>query len=297
MSTAGSGEQASSQTPSPFLSLPLEIRRLVYHELLLLGAIHWHCPFWHGTSLRSHVLFHDRAERQQKLLLHVPILRTNKQINAEATPVLYEQNAFLINISLLVNHQSSAGMCPNRRGNPPNLFRIDGHNPPRHFPAPGLIYPHCIQRLANLEIIVSAHSVWGGGFSGSEFFTHIGELLLGLLHLLARDEWAQTPYHRKRLVLTVIKRHDHWSGGTDNVLFPRMTVGSRFPKDSLTAKTGERLLIGEVGPLLRTLCERRKVSINEVVVSHNVEWDSELCEKRTAKVTQRWVPMEEIESL
>lgn len=294
---AGSTKQTTSSTPFLFLSLPLEIRRLVYHELLL-GAVHWNFPFWHGTSHRSYMLYHDRGERQQKLLLHVQILRANKQINAEATPVLYEQNAFLIDLSSRVTRQCRGGLYPDHRGNPPYLFRADGHNPKPHFREPGLIYPHCIQRLANMEIILSAGSVWGSSYSG-EFFTHIGELLLELLQLLAHDERMQPSHNRKHLVLTVKKRYDSRWGG--DALFPRKREGSRFLRDSDTAQTGEQLLVGQVGPLLKALCEKQKVSINEVKECTLVEWedkdDGERCEKRTVEVKQRWVPVEEIESL
>ncbi|KAL8743306.1 MAG: hypothetical protein Q9184_008130 [Pyrenodesmia sp. 2 TL-2023] len=297
MSMAGSREQEASSTSFPFLFLPLEIRRLVYHELLL-GAVHWNFPFWYGTSHRSYVLYHDRTGRQQKFLLHVQILRANKQINAEATPVLYEQNAFLIDLSSRVTRQCNGGLYPDHRRNPPYLFRVDDQNPKRHFREPGVVYPHCMQRLANIEIILSAGSIWGSDYSG-EFFSHIGELLLELLQLLAHDETTQPSHSRKRLVLTVKKRHDSRWGG--DALFPRKREGSRFWREEDTAKTREQLLVGQVGPLLEVLCEKRKFSINEVKECTFVEWkekdNGERCEKRTVEVKQRWVPIEEIESL
>ncbi|KAI4255596.1 MAG: hypothetical protein L6R42_006647 [Xanthoria sp. 1 TBL-2021] len=298
MSKTGSSKQTASPTPFRFLSLPLEIRRLTYHELLL-GAVHWRFPKWYGTSYRSYVLYNDRTERQQKLLLHVEILRANKQINAEATPILYEQNAFLIDLSSRVTYQGNDGMYLDRRGNPPHLLRADGHPPKPHFRAPGVIYPHCVQRLANIEIIVSAGSIWGSGYTGSEFFTHIGELLLDLLQLLAFDETTQNSDTQKHLVFTVKKGYDSRWGG--DALFPRKREGSRFSRNSDTARTGEKSLSGQVGPLLKTLCERRKVGINEVIECTFIEWedkhDGQRCEKRTVEVKQRWVPFEEIESL
>ncbi|CAO1605861.1 MAG: hypothetical protein LQ349_008190 [Xanthoria aureola] len=295
-----STKQTASPTSSPFLSLPLEIRQLIYQELLL-GAIHWRFPKWHDTSYRSYVLYNDRTGRQQKLLIHVAILQTNKQINAEATPILYEQNAFLIDLSSRVTYQGNGGMYPDRRGKAPYLFlSADEDTPPEQFRLPGVIYPHCVQRLSNIEIVVSAGSIWGSMYMGGEFFTHIGELLLDLLRLLASDEENPQPSHTpKRLVFTVKKRYDsRW--GSD-ALFQRKREDSRFSREADTAKLGEKMLLGDVGPLLLALCGKRKVSINEVKECTFFEWedtaDGERREKRVVEVKQRWVPIEEMESL
>ena len=134
---------------------------------------------------------------------------------------------------------------------------------------------------------------------GGEFFTHIGALLLDLLRLLALDKASQPSCTPKRLVLTVKKRHDsRW--GSD-ALFPRKREGSRFSREADTAKVGEKMLVGDVGPLLLALCGKRKVSINEVKECTFIEWediaDGERREKRIVEVKQRWVPMEEMESL
>ena len=135
---------------------------------------------------------------------------------------------------------------------------------------------------------------------GGEFFTHIGELLLDLLRLLAFDENLHQPAHiQKRLVFTVKKRYDsRW--GSD-ALFPRRREDSRFSREADTAKLGEKMLVGDVGPLLLALCAKRKVSINEVKECTFFEWeetvDGERREKRIVEVKQRWVPIEEMESL
>ena len=292
-------KQTASPTSPRFLSLPPEIRHLIYQELLL-GAIHWRFPKWHDTSYRSYVLYNDRTGRQQKLLIHVAILRTNKQINAEATPILYSQNAFLIDLSSRVTYQGDGGIYPDRRGKAPYLFlSADEDSPQEQFRVPGVIYPHCVQRLSNIEIVVSAGSVWGSMFMGGEFFTHIGELLLDLLRLLASDKTSQPSHTQKRLVLTIKKRYDsRW--GSD-ALFPRKREGSRFSREADTAKVGEKMLVGDVGPLLRALCGKRKVSINEVKECTFFEWediaDGERREKRIVEVKQRWVSVEEMESL
>ena len=295
-----STKQTASPTSSPFLSLPPEIRHLIYQELLL-GAIHWRFPKWHDTSYRSYVLYNDRTGRQQKLLIHVAILRTNKQINAEATPILYEQNAFLIDLSSRVTYQGNGGMYPDRYGKAPYIFlgADEDTTAQEQFRLPGVIYPHCLQRLSNLEIVVSAGSVWGSMYIGGEFFTHIGALLLDLLRLLAFDENPQPSHTPKRLVFTVKKRYDsRW--GSD-ALFPQKREDSRFSREADIAKVGEKMLVGDVGPLLLALCGKRKVSINEVKECTFFECedtaDGERREKRIVEVKQRWVPMEEMESL
>lgn len=191
-------------------------------------------------------------------------------------------------------------MYPDRRGKAPYLFlSADEDTPLEQFRLPGVIYPHCVQRLSNIEIVVSAGSVWGSMYMGGEFFTHIGELLLDLLQLLAFDGNPQPSHTQKRLVLTVKKRYDsRW--GSD-ALFPRRREGSRFSREADTAKLGEKMLVGDVGPLLLALSEKRKVSINEVKECTFFEWedtaDGERREKRVVEVKQRWVPIEEMESL
>ena len=193
-------------------------------------------------------------------------------------------------------------MYPDRRGKAPYLFLSaddDDTMPKEQFRLPGVIYPHCVQRLSNIEIVVSAGSVWGSMFMGGEFFTHIGELLLDLLRLLAHDGNPQPSHTQKRLVITVKKRYDsRW--GSD-ALFPRKREGSRFSREADRAKVGEEMLVGDVGPLLKALCAKRKVSINEVKECTFIEWEDiaegERREKRIVEVKQRWVPMEEMESL
>ncbi|KAL8659350.1 MAG: hypothetical protein Q9226_000470 [Calogaya cf. arnoldii] len=244
------------------------------------------------------MLYHDRTERQQKFLLHVQILRVNKQINAEATSILYQQNAFLFDLSSPVVRQCTGGVFADHDGDPPYLFRADSYNPKRCFRQPGVIYPHCMQRLANIEIIVSVRSIWGSTWAG-EFFTHIGELLLELLRLLALDGTTQKSHTQKRLVFTVRKSYDSRWGG--DALFLRKKNRSQFSSENIdTTKTGEQLLLG-VGTLLKTLCENRKVSIKEIKECTSIEFedkaDGERCEKRTVKMKQRWVPMDELRTL
>lgn len=274
-------ERLINETTFPFLSLSLEIRHLVYEELLV-------CK-----PHRSYLLYHDRFGRSANLFLHPQILRVNKQISAEATPLLYEHNAFEIDLSSEVTLQCSGGNYPDQLENPPDLFRADTYNPKKYLRDPGIIYPHCMQGLANIEIIISTGSVWGSAMGGA-FFTHIGALLLDILSLLAAEVTDQSSRKQKRLVLTVKTTWDSRHGG--KVLFPRKKEGSIYLQTSDRMKTGEQQLVGELGPLLETVSKKRGLRIQEIKECVHVE-PGEMEEKRSVEVKQRWVPLDDIGDL
>lgn len=79
------------------------------------------------------------------------------------------------------------------RSTPPYLFRSEAleQSTPRYFDPeqPGFIYPHCLQRIANIEIALSAAAIWGSSHQGRSggFFSHIGRLLVEILRLLAME--------------------------------------------------------------------------------------------------------------
>ena len=68
----GSLERSS---PFSFLRLPLELRRLVYKDLLVAGAV-------------------SIALRPNEWSIYVNVLRISKQIYAETRPILYDANCF-----------------------------------------------------------------------------------------------------------------------------------------------------------------------------------------------------------
>ncbi|KAL8642840.1 MAG: hypothetical protein Q9226_008463, partial [Calogaya cf. arnoldii] len=130
--------------------------------------------------------------------------------------------------------QCSGGMyADTRRGgsSPPYLFRSDGleQQTPDYFDSdkPGFIYPHCLQRIANIEIALSASAILGNSVWSRPggFFSHIGKLLVEILQLLAAEkdgndagiadeEYKHLQGKKKRLVLTIYKN--------DRALFPKL---------------------------------------------------------------------------
>ncbi|KAL8790112.1 MAG: hypothetical protein Q9213_000814 [Squamulea squamosa] len=206
------------QSPSHLLLLPLEIRRLIYYELLVSTRT--------GESpARPYVTWHDRDNRHRparRRFVNPQILAVNKQIHAEATPILYECNAIRIDIHSPVISQCSGGMYADSRmgGSPPRyLFRSDtvGHSTPPYFDAdiPGLIYPHCFAWIREIEIYLSAYAIWGSSVRGRPggFFSHIGKLLVEVLRLFAAETEDNTEMthekdvdlrrKRERLLMTV----------------------------------------------------------------------------------------------
>ncbi|KPM36986.1 hypothetical protein AK830_g9558 [Neonectria ditissima] len=75
---------APSSHPIGFMDLPVEIRLEVYQHL-------FHLPAFKQFS---------RGE-DTKASIHAGLLRTNRQINAEASPLLYSENTFLAHPTLL----------------------------------------------------------------------------------------------------------------------------------------------------------------------------------------------------
>ncbi|KAL8724674.1 MAG: hypothetical protein Q9181_006719 [Wetmoreana brouardii] len=231
----------------PFLSLPFDIRHHVYEELLV------------AEPDMVHPLYNDQVGRNTGLCLYPHILRVNKQINTEATSLLYEGNAFMIDLSTSVS--VSCVIDPDERGPPQALIRhgSDG-SPSWSFKQPGIFYPHVLQRLANVEIFTTPYAVWGQAMGG-DFFSHTGELLLEILQILANEEDTGPPrMKKKRLKITISKMWDNYTGGF--VLFPRSN-GSPWFRNSSNTRTGEKLKAAETCQLIEAIRETREISIIE----------------------------------
>ncbi|KAL8976790.1 MAG: hypothetical protein Q9177_006772 [Variospora cf. flavescens] len=259
----------NSEAAFNFLSLPLEMRHLVYDQLLI------------SPLSQPCLLYHDRTGRTDPLHLHPHILRANKQINFEATSKLYEGNAFKIDLSTQVARNCTPGRSSARYAVPQGLIhKAPSESPQRYSRSPGLVYPHCLRRLADLEIIISSGSIWGSALGGS-FFTHIGSLVLELLRLLAEDaaEDAAEPRSlvKKRLTLKVEKRWD------TSLIFGRQNmrafgIGLMIVDPALQ----ERAI-----PLLKALEERRDVRIREIKRTTRKDGSCDVSD-------ERWVSIDEL---
>ena len=86
---------------------------------------------------------------------------------ARLTPLLSAEN-------IIAHYQ-----CNNMVTPPPDLFRTDTNE--------GIIYPHCFQRLRYIEVVTAHCAVWGTCFGGS-YLTHIAQLILNILRVLAEEE-------------------------------------------------------------------------------------------------------------
>ena len=169
----------------PFLALPLELRMVVYKELLSPNM---------GTTL---LLYHDRSGRSEKLDTHPSILQVSSQIHIEAFPVLYDHNIFEIDLSsTVVRHPPGSEFPGTRSDHHLPLFRSDTapNNLPvkpkgrcvfAHSTPSGLIYPHCFQRLRQLTLVTSHGAIWGPGFI-DDCFSTTGDLVLEILRYLAK---------------------------------------------------------------------------------------------------------------
>ncbi|KAL8941445.1 MAG: hypothetical protein Q9216_002250 [Gyalolechia sp. 2 TL-2023] len=242
--------QTKQVTHCAFLSLPPEIRQLIYDELLVLRPD------------QDHLLYHDRSGGNRSLPVHPHILRVNKQINTEATSALYGRNMFQLSLSTPVMKQCSGSFYPRRFGKKVVLPRNDSDAQfIRYDQGQGFMYPHCFQRLAYIEITIGASSIWGNSGTGV-YFSHIGDLVLELLRLLAEESVDEAPQRTKRLVLIVEKYHSKYY--PHKALFPRRIKNQEFMAWAAVVN-GEKQLADQVVPLLEAVNQKRHLTIIEVV--------------------------------
>ena len=259
-------------TPT-LLTLPLELRNIIYTELL--------------SSERSKplVLYNYSKGRETFFNLYPSILRTNKQIYAEAISYLYNDNIFLLQLDGHVSRGCDIRSCTYHRRPILPLYRcddaphtavfIDGEysNRPRglvthinqgkkiyedcrcHYPpipGPGPIYPHILRRLAHIELYIGASSMWGVGNDGVSF-THTRKVVLDTLRLLAEEEIEDGLVTKKTLRVEVRAK---WI--CDNLF-----LGDKGP--SLSREEGQALK-AEMLALLKEIKKRRVVEVKEAVL-------------------------------
>ncbi|KAL8765766.1 MAG: hypothetical protein Q9209_007273 [Squamulea sp. 1 TL-2023] len=233
----------------PFFSLPLELRHHIYSELLTPSI-----PS-EGSIADPWILWHDRYGLKKHIPVHPQILLANRQVNAEGTTILYENNTFKINISSPVTKQCTGGMYADNFGSPQYLFRTDSSQ--RYFDLPGEIYPHCLQRIANIEIRLSTRAIWASTMAGY-YFSHIGELFLEVLRVLAED--ANGSQHRKETKKLLLTVHKEFDGDYVLNLFPGKGSGRRGSSNIAARKT----MADQIPPLVEAVAEIRNVEILEV---------------------------------
>ncbi|KAL9115131.1 MAG: hypothetical protein Q9227_000925 [Pyrenula ochraceoflavens] len=194
MSTTPTTTTTSHPAPS-FLALPAEIRNKIYAYLLS------------PSPSVPKTLYHDRHGRQPHFSLHPALLSTCRQIHLEASPFLYDHNIFLISYISAVVQQCTGGCYPDHITDPPPLLRDDeftyqpfsrgwleveeeddenSQSKEVQFPH-GIIYPHVLQRLKNVELHTSPSAIWGSAMMG-DYPSHIGPMLLKIFGILGGGE-------------------------------------------------------------------------------------------------------------
>ena len=294
-----------------FLLLPSEIRQAIYEEILLVDRQTTYPPLlYHDTHglnpelpqggcfrstftqiLLSLVLRHvyclNAFLRLEMLTLKftvAQILRVNKQINHEATSLLYEQKRFLIDLTSPIDVSC---VRPRNEPIPPRaLFRHNPDSPSsRHFRQPGIFDPYIFKRLANLEIITSSNAIWVNAMMG-DFFSHAGELFLEILRVLADEEESGT---RKRLQITI---HKEFFNGSGMLMFP-MSDGKRGFRNNSRKKSRGKLKAVETCQLIEAIGKRRKVT----VVEHKKDTTYNVGRENDVTWHVREVPSSELQDL
>ncbi|KAI4162978.1 MAG: hypothetical protein LQ342_003489 [Letrouitia transgressa] len=187
---------STNRPPLHLLHLPLELRIRIYTELL--------CP----DPGKGHILYHDRRGRPLSFNIYPEILRTNKQICAEASDILYNSNVFKLYLKTAVRHQCTGGFYRDGFQDPQPLFRRE---PPYNgFESPispqGLIFPRCLRRIRHLELVFASNSVWATGRGHPVFkviFSHVAELVFEVLNCLIEEQLICAVPRTKTLKLIV----------------------------------------------------------------------------------------------
>ncbi|KAL8682584.1 MAG: hypothetical protein Q9186_001357 [Xanthomendoza sp. 1 TL-2023] len=229
----------------PFLSLPLELRVYIYLELLISD--------FKDSPDEPLLLWHDRTGRQQSLGIYPEILRTSKQINAEATPLLYKHNRFQLSLTSRERHSCRPQIIYPSQA----LIQSDSARLSRWFAQPGLISPLCLQRLAYIELLVSPEAVWANTMTG-DIWSKSGGVFQDLLKILAdADEIGESLKERKKFMMTVEKRRFNDLGW---VMFPRGKC-----RNSSSHTKGEKRMVNEICPLVERIGSKRDVRIYEIL--------------------------------
>ncbi|MCJ1262466.1 hypothetical protein MMC22_002336 [Lobaria immixta] len=171
----------------PFLDLPTELRTKIYECLL--------SPNPH----QSHTLYHDRGGRIGSFNFFPSILRANTQIYSEAAGVLYERNIFKVHLATPVGHRIFDNSYEDGPLEPGSLFRWDSTLSDEFSgrwtgdsdliaATDGVIYPHCFQRIRNLELVTSHDALWSPKSRTEYRLTSAGELLQEVLRVLSSDQ-------------------------------------------------------------------------------------------------------------
>lgn len=197
---------------------------MIYRELL--------------TKNSAITLYHDLTGRDSSLGLCPTILRVSRQVYSKSAWLLYENNAFLINLTTEIDqrcmrassHPSGDRLYHQRPGLPTpreaDLLRIRDDSTGE---VKGLIYPHCLRRIHYLGLVTAGDAVRGLQPT-SPFFSDTYELILDILKCLLADDdfdWTlgslessnaeserekraqevrKSPFHEKSLVFVLLRR-------------------------------------------------------------------------------------------
>lgn len=263
-----------------FLSLPLELRYHIYIELLVASL--------DGPLL----LWHDRRGREESISMYPQILRVCKQVNAEATSLLYERNKFSFSITSPEVHSCIARKIKTAQA----LLQDESGKRRKHFRQPGLLSPPCLQRLAHIEIIISVRSVWANTMA-CDIWSGTGNLFRELLQLLADAEVSEDWFSKRTLIITV---HKSISNGHGSVLFPHLLKRSR-PHDPVIPlinsnrhTQGEKQMVEEICPLIEAISKKRNVYLYEVLEEHH---SSDTDDQKVSRTITREVSMADFQDL
>lgn len=179
-------------TKPPFLALPLELRIIIYRDLL--------------TTHKVPTIHHTKRGCDRNLHLNPAILYVNRQIYTEASWILYEENEFRIVLysefdedyddELAVYYSMTRPRMhhvkdPPTFAYPRNLVLLGGSyfgadlNEYGTYKLPfvhvhGVIYPHCLSRMRHILIVTSTRDI----IADDDYFACAGLFMIEILRCL-----------------------------------------------------------------------------------------------------------------
>ena len=134
-------------------------------------------------------------------------------------------------------------------------------NPFRKPPGVGLIYPHCLHRMQNIEIVTSVDAVWSEGF-GPRILSDIATLMLEIFKVLAANDISPTNDENEKTVRFTVRKFAFKDGDPSRIFPERLRE-----KDAIVMR--------ELISTIHETAAKRKVVLFEQIIGNEMDDDGD----------------------
>ncbi|KAL8873555.1 MAG: hypothetical protein Q9174_000993 [Haloplaca sp. 1 TL-2023] len=251
-------------TTFPFLSLPREIRDMIYEKLWVRPGVKRSLYTTYYMGGGRPVYLGPGNEPDDDIASNTELLFVNKQIYAEVNQLLYEANTWVIDLKPptvdfveMGPESESIQLDKWTRGHlNQGIFQLSGY--------PG---SHCLHRLASLVLDLELDGLCGDECYGS-YFSYMAPFMLRILRTLADDPASGRPGRRKKLVIQVRRANDPFDEGKmREFLFPSQLDPGRSWKNRETPTPEHMETVSEILDLVRAISSVREISIISIMTN------------------------------